>query len=135
MKSANNNLFRLAQVTKATATSAFRHVIAKNLVFAVAMSKEGEEETKGGEAEQVPAVETRHLKLSINGTLVLEDVTFKLPPGSRCMVLGPNGAGTTLSVVSLYLWAYNSICIATAFALYCLNVCVCGQEKQLCYKL
>lgn len=42
-----------------------------------------------------PAVETRHLRLDLDGTPILRDVSVAVPAGSRLAVVGPNGAGKT----------------------------------------
>jgi len=50
----------------------------------------GSDEAKGEE----PAVCVANLNVSINKHAILHDVSFKLAPGARCLVLGPNGAGS-----------------------------------------
>lgn len=40
------------------------------------------------------------MTLDINGSVILRDVSFKLQPGDRCLVLGANGAGAPDSLVA-----------------------------------
>jgi manganese/iron transport system ATP-binding protein len=40
-----------------------------------------------------PPVEVDHLGLTYDGTAALDDVSFRLAPGTRVAVVGPNGAG------------------------------------------
>lgn len=48
-----------------------------------------------GEVRQGPEamIEVRHLRKSFNGRVVLEDVTFAVPRGSVCVVMGGSGSG------------------------------------------
>jgi iron complex transport system ATP-binding protein len=46
-----------------------------------------------------------HISLDLDGTRVLDDVTWEIKAGERWVILGPNGAGKTtlLRIASLYL--------------------------------
>lgn len=50
---------------------------------------------------QTPAIEVRHLGKTFNGVIAVDDLSFSVPPGSTCALLGGNGAGktTTLSML------------------------------------
>jgi iron complex transport system ATP-binding protein len=50
------------------------------------------------------ALQCRHISLDIDGTRILDDVTWEIQPGERWVVLGPNGAGKTtlLRIAALY---------------------------------
>jgi zinc/manganese transport system ATP-binding protein len=45
--------------------------------------------------QTAPAVELRHVRLSLGGRVVLDDVSFALPAAGFVGLLGPNGAGKT----------------------------------------
>jgi len=45
-----------------------------------------------------PAIEVRSLRKAYRGTVVLDDVTFRVAPGEVFALLGPNGAGKTTTI-------------------------------------
>lgn len=45
--------------------------------------------------EEPARLEIEHVRVSFNGQLALEDLTFQVPHGARLAVVGPNGAGKT----------------------------------------
>lgn len=46
-------------------------------------------------AEEPARLEIDHVRVSFNGQLALEDLTFHVPHGAQLAVVGPNGAGKT----------------------------------------
>jgi iron complex transport system ATP-binding protein len=53
----------------------------------------------------IPALRCSHITLDIDGTRILDDVSWEIGAGERWVVLGPNGAGKTtlLRIAALYL--------------------------------
>jgi manganese/iron transport system ATP-binding protein len=42
-----------------------------------------------------PSLDIERLSVRFDGTAVLQDISFRLPPGRRLAIVGPNGAGKT----------------------------------------
>ncbi|MBI5585570.1 MAG: ATP-binding cassette domain-containing protein [Deltaproteobacteria bacterium] len=55
---------------------------------------------------RAPYLDLRGVSYALNGTRILEAVSWKVEPGEHWAVLGPNGAGKTtlLKIVCGYLW-------------------------------
>ncbi len=53
-----------------------------------------------------PYIDLQGVSYSLNGTRILDNVSWKIEPGEHWAVLGPNGAGKTtlLKIVCGYLW-------------------------------
>lgn len=46
-----------------------------------------------GGVQEPARLEVEHVSVAYDGTEVLQDITFQVPPGARVAVVGPNGAG------------------------------------------
>ncbi len=53
-----------------------------------------------------PYLDLREVSFALNGTRILDTVSWKVEPGEHWAILGPNGAGKTtlLKIVCGYLW-------------------------------
>ena len=53
-----------------------------------------------------PYLDLREVTYSLNGTRILDSVSWRVDPGEHWAILGPNGAGKTtlLKIVCGYLW-------------------------------
>jgi len=56
--------------------------------------------------QPIPYLDLRNVSYALNGTRILDDVSWTIEPGEHWAILGPNGAGKTtlLKIVCGYLW-------------------------------
>jgi iron complex transport system ATP-binding protein len=56
--------------------------------------------------DRFPYLDLREVTYSLNGTRILDSVSWRVEPGEHWAILGPNGAGKTtlLKIVCGYLW-------------------------------